>query len=192
MVQLRACVTSDGHFECVRWVHQTTVTTGKRASRSHHLRACEEEQLMQGVPSIRGSPEAPQRVRDVDRATHVLHIDIAGPYIESHEGHHYFLVGALLLPDRPLLIDARLLKRRTSIEVCAALERRTLFLRVSLLKGLRSQIHPASRGCTLTGQESLLPCTFRSSCPITAASIIPSPQGMTHRLTEQQEGLWGS
>ena len=55
----------------------------------------------------------------------MLRIDIARPYIESHEGHHYFLVGALRLPDRPLLIDARLLKTRTSIEVCAALERMT-------------------------------------------------------------------
>ena len=63
----------------------------------------------------------------VDKATHVLHINIAGPYIESHEGHHYFLVGALRLPDRPLMIDVRLLRTRTSVEVCAALERMTSF-----------------------------------------------------------------
>ena len=126
MVQSRACVTSDRHFECVRWVHQTTVTTGRKgASRSHQLRTCEEEQLMQRVPSIRGTQETP-RVRDVDRATHVLHIGIAGPYIESHERHHYFLVGALRLPDRPLLV-ARPLNTRTSVEVCAALERMTSF-----------------------------------------------------------------
>ena len=57
----------------------------------------------------------------------MLPVDIARPYIESHEGHHYFLVGALRLPDRPLLIDARLLKTRTSVEVCSALERMTSF-----------------------------------------------------------------
>ena len=57
----------------------------------------------------------------------MLHTDIAGPYIESHESRHYFLVGALRLPDRPLMIDVRLLKTRTSVEACAALERMTSF-----------------------------------------------------------------
>ena len=75
---------------------------------------------------------------------HVLHIDIARPYIESHEGHHYFFVGALRLPNQPLMIDIRLLKTRTSVEVCAALERMTS-LRAYLSKDLRSRIHPASR-----------------------------------------------
>ena len=50
----------------------------------------------------------------------------------------------------------------------------------------------ASRDCTLTEQESSLLCISRSSCQITAASITPSPQGMIHRPTEQQKGLWGS
>ena len=50
--------------------------------------------------------------------------------------HHYFLVGALRLPDRPLMIDARLLKTRTSMEVCAALERLTLFFESLSLEGL--------------------------------------------------------
>ena len=139
-----------------------------------------------------GSPKFHRRVRDVDRATHVLHIDIAGPYIESHEGHHYFLVGALRLPDRPLLIDARLLKTRKLVEVCAALERMTSFFGSLSFDGLRSQIHLALRDCTPTGQGSSPPCAFRSSCPITAASITPSPQGMTHKLTEQQKGPWVS
>ena len=72
-------------------------------------------------------PRTSTKGSEIDKATHVLHINIAGPYIESHEGRHYFLVGALRLPDRPLLIDARLLKTRTSVEVCAALERLTSF-----------------------------------------------------------------
>ena len=83
--------------------------------------------LCKGCLLSEGPRKLHERVRDVDKATHVLHIDIAGPYIESHEGHHYFLVGALRLPDRPLLIDVRLLKTRTSVEVCAALERMTSF-----------------------------------------------------------------
>ena len=83
--------------------------------------------LCKGCLLSEGPRKLHKRVRDVDKATHVMHIDIAGPYIESHEGHHYFLVGALRLPDRPLLIDVRLLKTRTSVEVCAALERMTSF-----------------------------------------------------------------
>ena len=37
-------------------------------------------------------------VRDIDKATHVLHIDIAGPLTLSDDGFTYFLVGALRLP----------------------------------------------------------------------------------------------
>ena len=83
--------------------------------------------LCKGCLLSEGPRKLHKRIRDVDKATHVLHIDIAGPYIESHEGHHYFLVGALRLPDRPLMIDVRLLKTKTSMEVCAALERMTSF-----------------------------------------------------------------
>ena len=66
--------------------------------------------LCKGCLLSEGPRKLHRRVRDVDRATHVLRIDIAGPYIESHHGHHYFQVGAS---------DARLLKPRTSFEVCA-------------------------------------------------------------------------
>ena len=45
-------------------------------------------------------------------------------------------VGALRLPERPLLIDVRLLKTRTSVEVCAALERMTSFLESLSFEGL--------------------------------------------------------
>ena len=83
--------------------------------------------LCKGCLLSEGPRKLHKRIRDVAKATHVLHIDIAGPYIESHEVHHHFLVGALRLPDRPLMIDVRLLKTRTSMEVCAALERMTSF-----------------------------------------------------------------
>ena len=54
------CPLPHRHFECVRWIHQTTVTTrGEGASRPHHLRACEEKQPMQRMPSIRRTQEAP-------------------------------------------------------------------------------------------------------------------------------------
>ena len=103
-----------------------------------------------------------KRVRDVDRATHVLHIDIAGPYIESHEGHHYFLVGALRLPNRPLLIDARLLKTRTSVEVCAALERMTSFLESLSFEGFEITDSPRiKRLHSDRDKESSLPLYFQ-------------------------------
>ena len=56
-----------------------------------------------------------------------MHIDIAGPLNAFYNGLHYFLVGALRLPDLPLLIDVRFLKTRTSVEVCAALEKMTAY-----------------------------------------------------------------
>ena len=70
--------------------------------------------------------EGPRRihriVKDVDKATHVLHIDIAGPLITSDDDFTCFLVGALRLPGYPLLIDMQLLQTRTSAEVCHQLE----------------------------------------------------------------------
>ena len=45
-----------------------------------------------------------RRVRDVDKATHGLHTDIAGPVTRSDDGFVYSLVGALRLAGFPLLI----------------------------------------------------------------------------------------
>ena len=154
---------------------------GKGASRTHqqHINSghVQKTNLCKGCLLSEGPRKIHKRIRDVDKATHVLHIDIARPYIESHEGHHYFLVGALRLPDQPLIIDVRLLKTRTSVEVCAALERMTSFFESLSLewKVLRLLIHPASRDCTQTEKRTSLLCTSRSSCPITAVSITPSP-----------------
>ena len=77
-----------------------------------------------------------RRVRDVDKATHVLHIDIAGPLEVSLDGYFYYLVGALRLPGLPLLIDVRFLRMRSSVEVCDALERRTAFFESLSYEGL--------------------------------------------------------
>ena len=75
--------------------------------------------------------EGPRKVHrtvgDIDRATHTLHIDIAGPFTTSDDGFTCFLVGALRLPGFPLLIDVRLLSSRGSVEVCDALERMVAF-----------------------------------------------------------------
>ena len=76
--------------------------------------------------------EGPRRIhrssRDVDRATHVLHIDIAGPFFAtSDDGFAYFLVGVLRFSGFPLLIDVRLLTSCTSMGVCDALEKMVAF-----------------------------------------------------------------
>ena len=51
-------------------------------------------------------------MREVDRATHTLHIDIAGPFAVSDDGFTYFLVGALRMPDFTLVINVRNLTSR--------------------------------------------------------------------------------
>ena len=77
--------------------------------------------LCKGCLEAEGPRKTHRTVRDVDKASHVLHIDIAGPSLSSDDGYSYFLVGALRLPGFPLLIDVRLLTSRTS--VCDQLER---------------------------------------------------------------------
>ena len=61
---------------------------------SGHLK---KSNLCKGCLLSEGPRRIHRRIRDVDRATHVLHIDIAGPLIESNDGFHYFLVGALAI-----------------------------------------------------------------------------------------------
>ena len=78
--------------------------------------------LCKGCLTAEGPRRIHRRVRDVDKATRTLHIDIAGPLTKSDDGYVYFLVGALRLPGSPLLIDVRLLQTRTSAEVCRQLD----------------------------------------------------------------------
>ena len=83
--------------------------------------------------------EGPRRIhrtiRDIDKATHVLHIDIAGPLTRSDDSFSYFLVGALRLPGLPLLTDARPLTSRTSGEVCDALSQMVAFFEALQCEG---------------------------------------------------------
>ena len=74
--------------------------------------------LCSGCLQSEGPRRVHRSIRDVDKATHVFHIDIAGPLRLSDDGFTYFLVGALRLPGLPLLIDIKLLSTRTSTEVC--------------------------------------------------------------------------
>ena len=75
-------------------------------------------------------------VRDIDKATHTLHIDIAGPFTTSDDGHSYFLVGALRLPGLPLLIDVRTLSTRGAVEVCDELEKMVSYQECRQCEGL--------------------------------------------------------
>ena len=64
--------------------------------------------LCKGCLEAEGPRRIHRSVREVDKATHVLHIDIAGPLTLPDDGFTYFLVGALRLPGFPLLIDVKL------------------------------------------------------------------------------------
>ena len=83
--------------------------------------------LCRGCLQSEGPRRIHRSIRDTDKATHVLHIDIAGPLPLSDDGFTYFLVGALRLPGLPLLIDVKLLSTRTSTEVCDELEKMVTF-----------------------------------------------------------------
>ena len=83
--------------------------------------------LCRGCLESEGPRKLHRTVREVDRATHTLHIDIAGPFTVSDDGFTYFLVGALRMPGFPLMIDVRNLTSRTSTEVCDELEKMVAF-----------------------------------------------------------------
>ena len=87
---------------------------------SEHLRSghVTKSNLCPGCLESEGPRRVHRTIRDIDKATHTLHIDIAGPLTLSDDGFTYFLVGALRLPGFPLLIDVRPLTSRTSVEVC--------------------------------------------------------------------------
>ena len=54
--------------------------------------------LCRGCLQSEGPRRVHRSIRDIDKATHVLHIDIAGSLPLSDDGFTYFLVGALRLP----------------------------------------------------------------------------------------------
>ena len=76
-------------------------------------------------------------MREVDRATHASHIDIAGPFAVSDDGFTvtYFPVGALRMPGFPLMIDVCNLSSRTSTLVCDELEKMVAFFKALQSEG---------------------------------------------------------
>ena len=75
------------------------------------------------------------RVRDVDKATHVLRIDIAGPLTRFDDGFVYFLADAFRHPGSPLLIDVRLLQSCASAEVCHQIDVMAAYLESLCFEG---------------------------------------------------------
>ena len=69
-----------------------------------------------GCLNAEGPRKNHTRTRYADKATHILHIDIAGPLTTSDDGCVCFLAGALRHLGYALLIDARL-PSRASAEV---------------------------------------------------------------------------
>ena len=98
-----------------------------------------------GCLQSEGPRKIHKSVRDIDKATHVLHIDIAGPLTLPDDGFTYFLVGALRLPGFPLLINVKLLSTRTSTEVCDELEKRVAFFEALQSEGLPIGESPSIR-----------------------------------------------
>ena len=54
-------------------------------------------------------------------AVHTLHIDVAGPYVETTKGFQYFLVGALRMEGYLIMLQVKMLKTRGAAEICARL-----------------------------------------------------------------------
>ena len=67
--------------------------------------------VCRGCLEAKGPRTIHRGVRDMDKATRTLHIDVAGPLPDSYDNNSYFLVGALRLPGLPLPIDVRFLSR---------------------------------------------------------------------------------
>ena len=98
--------------------------------------------LCKGCLEAEGPRRIHRTIRDINKATHTLRIDIAGPLATSDDDFTYFLVGALRLPGFPLLIDVRLLTTRTSTEVCDELEKMVAFF-----AALQSEGFPIGETC---------------------------------------------
>ena len=131
-------------------------------------------------------------VRDIDKATHTLHIDIAGPFTTSDDGYSYFLVGALRLPGLPLLIDVRTLSTRGAVEVCDELEKMVSYLESLQCEGLPIarllERHLGSRDSTAIVLVNLPLHFSHDSWAITRAFTTPLPLGTILRPMERRNG----
>ena len=142
--------------------------------------------LCRGCLEAEGPRKIHKSVRDIDKATHTLHIDIAGPLVTSDDGYVYFLVGALRVPGFPLMIDARPLTSRTSTEVCDELEKLVAFFEALQSEGFATGETKGSREFTVIGQESSLLLTSLDFSPITRPFTTHSLQVMTLSPMELQ------
>ena len=94
----------------------------KQRIQSGHLTKSHLCNLGRGCLPAEGPRRIHRRIRDVNKDTHALHLDIAGPLTKSDDEYVFFLVGALRLPGFSFLIDVRLLQTRVSAEVCHQLD----------------------------------------------------------------------
>ena len=113
------------------------LTQPEKEELAEHLRTghLNKTNLCRGCLEAEGPRKIHRTIRDIDKATHTLHIDIAGPLAVSDDGFAYFLVGALRMPGLPLLIDVRTWTSRTSTEVCDELEKMVSFLEALQTEG---------------------------------------------------------
>ena len=71
---------------------------GRGAQETFSIQALDQESFVQGL-SCRGSPRRiHRRIRDVDKAIHVLDIDIAGPLTKSDDGYVLFSTWCIETP----------------------------------------------------------------------------------------------
>ena len=110
--------------------------------------------LCRGCLEAEGPRKIHKSIRDIDKAKHTLHIDIAGPLLTSDDGYVYFLVGALRIPGFPLMIDARPLTSRTSTEACDELEKLVAFFEALQSEGFAIGKSLAARCLCTSGLDS--------------------------------------
>ena len=97
------------------------------------------------------------------------------------------------MPDQPLLIDVRLLRTRTSLEVCSALERMTAFFESLSFEGFEITDSPRiKRLHSDRAGEFTAPYFQRFLSNHRSIYHTLSPQAMTHRPMERLNDLWVS
>ena len=143
--------------------------------------------LCRGCLTAEGLRRTHRSIRDIDRATHVLHIDLAGPMVTSEDNYHHFMVGALRLPGYPLLIDVKLLQTRISTEVCHQLERVTAIFESLAIPGLPLGDTPRIRRLHSDRAGEFTSKYFETFLQIIKAFFIHLPLATTPKQTEQRK-----
>lgn len=78
----------------------------------------------------------------IDKATAVLHVDLAGPLPESFSGARFLVVGALHLARKPAILSCRPAKTKTTVEIAHEVGQMTRLLNAMPLQ----KAHPAEEG----------------------------------------------